>query len=363
MSTDATLTLPVRHTRRGVIRASVTRLDARVAELEKKERISPGDLTNAQCLQRKLDELDQEFRTYHFAVIDLTEEDATEPEQALMDEHDDKVGNLSTCIQLLADKYSSNGSSSSTDSNPNRTLTRCLNRIEKNLKAIMDEVDALATGPDTDTCILRQYEDQMGGLKAELVHVSTDLLALEEEDDDLSKKESTLSKTRFDVCLKLKRLLQDRAATPSTTPSSALLPAPTGEGSGIRLRKLDVLTFDGDLVHWASFWEQFTISVHGRKDLTDLEKLAYLQNAVKDGLAKHVVEGLSCTGERYKEAVDTLRKRYDRPRLIHQAHVRAIFCAPALKTGSGKELRRLHDTLVQHLRALKAMKSEPSGSS
>ena len=59
---------------------------------------------------------------------------------------------------------------------------------------------------------------------------------------------------------------------------------------------------------------------------------------------------------------DTLRKRFDRPRLIHQAHVRAILCAPALKTGSGKELRRLHDTLVQHLRALKAMKSEPAGS-
>ena len=153
MSTDATLTLPARRRRRGVIRASVTRLDARVAELEKKERISPGDLTNAQRLQRKLDELDQEFRTYHFAVIDLTEEDAAEPEQTLMDEHDDKVGNLSTRIQQPIDKYSS---SSSTESNPNHTLIRCLNRIEKNLKAIVDEVDALATGPDTDTCILRQ---------------------------------------------------------------------------------------------------------------------------------------------------------------------------------------------------------------
>ena len=56
---------------------------------------------NAQRLQRKLDELDQEFRTYHFAVIDLTEEDAAEPE---LDEHDDKVGNLSTCIQQLVEK-------------------------------------------------------------------------------------------------------------------------------------------------------------------------------------------------------------------------------------------------------------------
>ena len=34
--------------------------------------------------------------------------------------------------------------------------------------------------------------------------------------------------------------------------------------------------------------------------------------------------------------------------------------APSLKDGTGRELRRLHDTTQQHLRALKAMKKEPS---
>ena len=35
--------------------------------------------------------------------------------------------------------------------------------------------------------------------------------------------------------------------------------------------------------------------------------------------------------------------------------------APVVKEGNGKELRRLHDVLSQHLRALKAMDCEPSG--
>ena len=39
-----------------------------------------------------------------------------------------------------------------------------------------------------------------------------------------------------------------------------------------------------------------------------------------------------------------------------------ILDVPALKEGSGKELRCLHDTVSQHLRALKAMNYEPSGS-
>ena len=37
-----------------------------------------------------------------------------------------------------------------------------------------------------------------------------------------------------------------------------------------------------------------------------------------------------------------------------------IIEAPSLKDGSGKELRRLHDTIQQHLRALKALGHEPS---
>ena len=85
----------------------------------------------------------------------------------------------------------------------------------------------------------------------------------------------------------------------------------------------------------------------------------YLQQAVKNGSAKPVIEGLSRTGENYKEAIDCLKSRFNRPRLLHRAHVRKIVEAPSLKDGSGKELRRLHDTVQQHLRALKAMGSEP----
>lgn len=38
-----------------------------------------------------------------------------------------------------------------------------------------------------------------------------------------------------------------------------------------------------------------------------------------------------------------------------------IVKALTLKEGTGKELRHLHDTVQQHLRALKAMGCEPSG--
>ena len=87
----------------------------------------------------------------------------------------------------------------------------------------------------------------------------------------------------------------------------------------------------------------------------------YLQQSLKEGSATSSIEGLSRSGEHYGEAIEYLKSRYDRPRLIHQAHVRLILEAPPLREGTGKELRRLHDVVTQHLRALKSMDYDPSG--
>ena len=75
-----------------------------------------------------------------------------------------------------------------------------------------------------------------------------------------------------------------------------------------------------------------------------------------------MIEGLSGSGSNYDETVECLRKCYDRPRLLHGIHVKAIVETPILKDGTGKELRCLHDCLVQHLRALTAMSYESSAS-
>lgn len=63
--------------------------------------------------------------------------------------------------------------------------------------------------------------------------------------------------------------------------------AATRDGKGVKLPKLDVPTFNGNILNWRSFWEQFSVSVHSRTALSDAEKLVYLRHAVKDGSAKH----------------------------------------------------------------------------
>ena len=115
------------------------------------------------------------------------------------------------------------------------------------------------------------------------------------------------------------------------------------------------------MLHWRSVWEQSNVSDHSKDWLSVAEKLAYLRHVVKDGPVKHVIEGWE-SGNNYAEAVECLRKHYDHPRLLHENHVKAIIDAPTLKDGTGKELRRLHDHFIQHLRALTAMGYEPPAS-
>ena len=55
---------------------------------------------------------------------------------------------------------------------------------------------------------------------------------------------------------------------------------------GLKVPKLETLTFDGNILNWIHFWEKFVISIDSQSDLTDAKK--FVQNAIK---------GASCSQE------------------------------------------------------------------
>ena len=113
----------------------------------------------------------------------------------------------------------------------------------------------------------------------------------------------------------------------------------------VELPKISVPTFDGDVLNWAVFWEEFEIAIHKNKKLHDAQKLAYLWDAVERGPAKRVIQGLSHSAGTYQEAVKCLQQRYDKLRFIHQKHIKTMVKIPIVKTGNGRELRQLHDVV------------------
>ena len=155
----------------------------------------------------------------------------------------------------------------------------------------------------------------------ELFHACQGILALDHTDGGLTDHESS---TREEIFRAHRRICNLINFIPKEAPVHVDTPIASKVHTEIKLPKFRVLTFDGNIMNWSNFWDQFSVSIHDKTELSDTAKLAYLRNAMKDGPADAVISGLAKTGDTYDEAVDCLRKRYDRPRVIHQAHVDAI---------------------------------------
>ena len=151
--------------------------------------------------------------------------------------------------------------------------------------------------------------------KGNFEDVRTEVLSLMiDESDDLNTTVLKMDQGIFDMSLEIKKLLYNPGHAPEAT-------TPTAETRGVKLPKVDVPMFDGDILHWQTFWEQFSVAIHDRTNISDTEKLVYLRHSLKDGSAKSIIEGLSRSGEQYAEAIKSLKSRYSRPRLIHQTHI------------------------------------------
>ena len=213
-------------------------------------------------------------------------------EQVAFDEHEDRVGNLVDRLQwlVLCDEPVWK---EPTDSQQ-KGLLRRLALIETELCDVSNAPEALEPGPELDCCLLKQHEEQISGLKSELAAVLHNIITLKEDNSSLTERRSAISKIIFSTRLQIQRLLQ--------MPSQASYP------EVIKLPKIDVATFKRDITKWQTFWEQSNNYnlVHSKLQLSDPVKLSYLQQALKDGPAIHVIEGLSGTVRNYHEDI----KRY-----------------------------------------------------
>lgn len=301
------------------MRASLTKLTTTVTQLESK-----ADETGTQDLVQqaklKLQKLDSEFKSRHYDLLDeLEEQGELDAEQVILDAHDDQVAALSVRLEKLS-------ASCGPKSSGSRVIYRRFRHLKRALSSIEEAIDRPALDP-TDICLLRQYEESLGDLKRELGDARSSLYSLDiVDDDEICGLLASVEDSMFGCSLKLKKLVEKGKKLLSSESHS----------NGVKLPKLEVPVFDGDILQWKTFWEQFSVSVHDRPNLSNSEKLVYLQQALKGGSAKQAIEGLSKSGDNYKEAIKCLQARYDRPRLIHQTHVKKILDTPPLKDGSGR---------------------------
>ena len=118
----------------------------------------------------------------------------------------------------------------------------------------------------------------------------------------------------------------------------------------MKLPKLNMKRFNGDLTKWTTFWDSFSSSIHTNPSLSNIDKFNYLISLLESTAAK-AIAGLTPTDANYEEAVSVLHRRLGNPHLIINRHMEALLKVPSISSHQDtRGLWKLHDLVEAHVR-------------
>ena len=128
-----------------------------------------------------------------------------------------------------------------------------------------------------------------------------------------------------------------------------------GNGVNVRLPKLELTKFGGQLHRWQEFWDGYSSAVHENNNLANADKFKYLRSLLEEP-ARSVVAGLPLTSNNYETAIKLLQDRYGDPVVIQRAHINQLAYLPSVYSERNTaRLRSLHDQIETHYRGLEAL--------
>ena len=130
------------------------------------------------------------------------------------------------------------------------------------------------------------------------------------------------------------------ADTPPIGAERASVPPVSEHEHRIKLSKLTMRPFEGDITQWTTFWDSYESAIHANAGLTDIDKFNYLRSLLR-GTAREAVSGLTLTAANYSEAVAILKRRFGNKQQIISRHMDVLITLPAVANNSDvRALRR-----------------------
>ena len=275
--------------------------------------IASNDLTLIRELRRAVENKRQKFSELDEAILEATDDDSLfEQELVRADEEQLSCG---VCIEKLQDALRA----SSDRSEPDQLRAKVDFEEKPQLKAIGDYTEAMAR------------EAVVGPLQL--------TPAIDRTADDLDRL-----------------LLSGRTEYSEVHESaSAMHRSFSWSGTRVKLPKLTLKTFSGDLGQWMPFWDSVSSAVDENTQLAPVDKFNYLRG-LSTGKAADAIAGLSLTATNYDEALGILRKRYGDPQRSIGKHMDALLNLDAVeKSRSVERLRNLFDKVETQVRSLRAL--------
>ena len=236
-------------------------------------------------------------------VLDfIEEEDQTtlDAEEKVFDEHVNRVSDIMERLEKLEDLGATTEPLRPHVSTDPKEAGSGLMRNQKRLKYLKTSLDKanatirlLEPTPALDICLVEKVKKDVDMLTNKLSDIVEDILSLPQDDTASLNEATSMDDELGRTTLKLIKLTHDRERRDHRTMDEA------SASPGVRLPKISIPTFDGKILSWKSFWEQFDATIHSKAGLNVIEKLTYLQDALKDSPARFMIQGLTRTSTKY----------------------------------------------------------------
>ena len=196
-------------------------------------------------------------------------------------------------------------------------------------------------------------QEKIGVLKtldAEIV----DLVKEEEVGEEIERADQYMEDL-YDVLTKMEEALHRSSSRPLATGPTPATTDDRHPPTKVKLPKLTIQPFKGELTAWVTFWDSYDAAIHSNSSLSGIEKFNYLRTFLQ-GPALEAIAGLKLTADNYPEAVEVLKRRFGNKQRIIDKHMEVLMSVEAVTYETQlKALRRFYDTIEAQVRGLKAM--------
>ena len=125
-----------------------------------------------------------------------------------------------------------------------------------------------------------------------------------------------------------------------------------------KVPKLVIYKFDGNVLHFMSFWDQFKAAIHSNVKLNNVDKFNYLIFCLKDE-PLHTICCLTLSLEDYARAVNILDERYGKKQILISSQMDVLAKLPRMTSMSEiPNLRKILNSLETSVRNLTELNVE-----
>ena len=216
----------------------------------------------------------------------------------------------------------------------------------------MRRIDTLLAASGADEQQLAQLKLSLEEKLETLKQLDGEVLDLTGE-DDLETEIQQSEEFKDEIYSAIVKL--NHSVTPVTRSTASTSGPMIHSDSKIKLPKLTIPPFEGDITKWTPFWDSYDSAIHRNSSLTEIDKFNYLRSLLR-GTARESVAGLMLTAVNYDEAIAILKKRYGNKQAIISRHMDTLMGLEAVVSNNNtKALRHLYDMVESNIRSLRAL--------